>query len=113
MARKTKQEQLQTHLEAVKRLRREVTEEERKTTRKRNDQLAMALAEIGLDQLILSLNKADRQRIRGLATVVERLRELAKVHKGVDQAEYSAEPLSAAQPAERQPEKPPNSPYGS
>jgi hypothetical protein len=113
MTRKSKQEQLQAHLEAVKRLRQQVTEEERKTTRKRNDQLATALVEIGLDQLILSLSKAERQRISGLASVVERLRELAKVHKGADPAEHSAEPLLVAQPAEQQPEKLPSLPYGS
>lgn len=85
MVRKTKQEQLQAHLQAVKQLRREVAEAERKATRKRNDQLATALAELGLDHLILNLNPADRQRIGSLATVVERLRELAKVQKGFDE----------------------------
>lgn len=85
MARRTKQEKLQAHLAAIKRLRQEVAEAERKATRKRNDQLATALAEIGLDQLILNLSPTDRQRIGGLATVVERLRELAKVQKGADE----------------------------
>ena len=94
MARKTKQEKLRAHLEAVKRLRQEVTAAERKATRKRNDQLAAALAQIGLAQLLLNLSPADRQRIGGLATVVERLRELARVQQGADEQQTAPPPTA-------------------
>lgn len=107
MARKSKHEQLDAHLEAVKRLRQELAEQERKARRRRHDELASALTVMGLDEALLALSEADRQRIGALDTISDRLRAWA-MESGQhgqpeeERQEGAEESLEASEPAERQ-----------
>lgn len=79
MTRRTKQQQLQGHLEAIQRLRKEIAEEERRAKRQQHEVLAKVLAELGLVETVLEFSKEERERIGELPSVKERFEALAKL----------------------------------